>query len=376
MLIRSRNLLAESALQSYLSTSVNAGGTALPVQNIAGFKLSQAIQIGKTGTEKAEVLMLHTSAPSGTALNTTGTIKFDHAADIPVYQIKFDQVVFKRSTSGTAGTATAMTDGTVTITPDQDFTEFDDTTATSAYAYKVAYRNSVTGEVSSDSDWITPAGFSFYSLAAMRRRIRSKLFNANFIPTDDIVNDWVNEYLEIMNGAIIDVNRDYAIGTVDIGYSGTAELGTITASDFKELRRAWHTTDGVNFYKATRMDLTGYEPNQTFSSSEPYFYYQGDTVVGRKPADASGTMRIAYYKLNPVLTNDTDELPVPMRAYTKGFVDYGVAQALYKDNKPDEAARREEIAYAVVAKFVSQVAPRSQDGPVTMIYEEPLEGEW
>lgn len=376
MLIRSKNQLDQVALNSFLSTSVNAGGTVVPVQNIAGFKLSQAIQIGKTGTELAEILMADSSAPTGTAINTTGTIKFAHPQDIPVYQVKFDQVVFKRSTAGTAGTATAITSGTLSITPDQDFTEYDDTTATSAYAYKVAYRNSVTGEVSSDSDWITPAGFSFYSLASIRRRIRSKLFNANFIPTDDIVNDWVNEYLEIMNGAIIDVNKDYAIGTVDVAYSGTAELGTITATDFKEVRRVWYTTDGVNFYKATRMDLTGYEPNQTFSATDPYFYYQGDTVIGRKPSDASGTLRIAYYKLSTILTNDTDELPVPMRAYTKGFVDYGLAQALYKDNKSEEAARREDISYAVTAKFVSQVAPRSQDGPVTMIHEQPLEGEW
>jgi len=376
MLIRSKNILDQSALSTFLATSVNAGGTSLYVQNIAGFTLSQAIQVGKTNTEKAEVLVLDSSSPSGTTLNTTGTIKFDHAGDIPVYQIKFNQVVFKRSTSGTAGTATAMTNGTVTITPDQEFTEFDDTTATSSYAYKVAYKNSVTGEVSADSDWITPAGFSFYSLAAMRRRIRSKLYNANFIPTDDIVNDWINEYMEIMNGAIIDVNKSYALGTTDVAFSGTAELGTITATDFKEIRRVWFTSDGNTFYNAKQMDINEYDPQAVFSAIDPFYYYQGDTVIGRKPADASGTARIVYYKLNPVLSNDTDELPVPMRAYTKGFVDYGVAQALYKDNKSQEAARREEIAYAVIAKFVSQVAPRDFDGPRTMRHEYPIEGEY
>lgn len=376
MLIRSRNLLAESALQSYLSVATNAGGTSLPVQNIAGFKLSQAIQIGKTATERAEVLVLDSSAPSGTVLNTTGTARFDHAGDIPVYQIKFNQVVFKRSTSGTAGTATAMTDGTVTITPDQAFTEFDDTSATSAYAYKVAYRNSVTGEVSADSDWITPAGFSFYSLASIRRRIKSKLYNSNFIPTDDIVNDWINEYLEIMNGAVIDVNKSYALGTADVAFSGTAELGTITATDFKEIRRVWFTSDGNTFYKATQMDINEYDPSAIFSATEPFYYYQGDTIIGRKPADASGTARIVYYKLLPVLSNDTDELPVPMRAYTKGFVDYGLSQALFKDNKPDQASSREQIAYAVTAKFVSQIAPRSSDGPRTMHHVYPIEGDF
>jgi len=176
----------------------------------------------------------------------TGTTTYDHAADTPVYAIKFDQIIFKRSTSGTAGTATAMTDGTVTITPDSEYTIFDDTTGASTYAYRTQYRNSVSGETSSDSDWQTTEGFSFYSLAKIRDRVKRKLFGNNIIQDDQTINDWINEWIESMNNVAIDVNKDYSYGTVDVAF-GTSGLGTISTSNFKEVRRMWVTYNGTDY---------------------------------------------------------------------------------------------------------------------------------
>lgn len=374
MLIKAKNNLTDVAQNTYLSSSVSAGGTALPVQNIAGFNASWAVQIGRTGEQQTEIKLLSASTPSGTQLTTTGTVTYDQPQDTPVFAIKYDKMIFKRSTDGTAGTATAMTGGTVNITPSSVYTAFDDTTGASTYAYKVAFYNSVLATSSSDSDWITPAGFSFYSLAKLRSRIRAKFFDSSFIPTDEQIDDWINEWLEVMTNAAIKVNKDYAIGTVDVAYSGTAQLGTITATDYKDVRRVWYI-DGSGTTPATKKDLTGFSPNEQFTAANPHYFFQGDNIIGRLPNDAAGTLRIAYYKMNPVLVNDTDELPVSMRSYTKSFVDYGYAQGLHKDGKASEGEIRENRAEKGKNDFIKEITPRAFTGTVYVDTVEAIDGD-
>lgn len=374
MLIRAKNNLTDIAQNTYLSSAVSAGAGTLPVQNIAGFNASWAIQLGRTGEQQTEIKLITASAPTGTALLTTAVTTYDQPQDTPVFAIKYDKMIFKRSTSGTAGTATAMTDGTVNITPNSLYTSFDDTTGASTYAYKVAFYNSVLTTSSSDSDWITPAGFSFHSLAKIRERIRGKLFDSSYIPTDDTISDWVNEWLEVMNNAAVSVNKDYSLGTTTVSYSGTAQLGTITATDFKDVRKVEFTTDGNTYYQASKKGLTEFSPNEAFVATKPYFFYQGDNVLGRLPYDVSGTARIIYYKNQTVLVNDTDTLPISMQPYTKSFVDYGLAQALAKDGKGAEAQLAENRAMAAKNEFIRQITPRSHTGPVFVESVEPLDG--
>ncbi len=374
MLIRSLNSLDKSSQNSFISTAVASNASTIPVYNISGAFANWAIQVGQTGQEQSEVKVLGASAPSGTTLITTAGLTYEHPADTPVYFTKFDQLIFKRSTAGTAGTATAMTGGTVTITPDSTETVFDDTTGAAAYAYKVSYRNSVTGDVSSDSDWLTQAGFSFYSKAKIRERIKGKLFDSGFIK-DEVIDDYINEWLEIMNNAAIKVNKDYLLGTVDVAFSGTATLGTITAADFKEIRRLDFTNDGSSWFMSTKKDSTDFSMNQTYNASHPYHYFQGDNIIGRLPATESGTARIVYYKLYPVLDDETDELPVSMHGYTKSFVDWGVAQSLWKDGKDQRAEKRESAAYGERDRFVSEITPRSATGIVDIQMIEPMGGD-
>ena len=333
MIIKAQNLLDTIAQKTYLTQTDSASGTVLHVKNMAGFGASWGVQVGDTGEEQSEIKLLGTATPSGTAGTLTAGLSFDHPADTPVYAIKYNQIIFKVSTSGTSGTASAITNGTISITPDNETTNFDHTAGASTYAYKTSYYNSVLDSESSDSDWLIPAGYDFYSLAKIRGRVKDKLINAGYLGDDDIVDDWINEWLETMTNTAIDVNEDYNMGTIDVAFSGTAELGTITSSDFKQLRRVWYSTDGINWYISRKMNLTAYDPNESFNSTYPFFYMQGDTVIGRQPHDTSGTLRLSYYKLNTVLSNETDTLPVTMKGYTKSFVDYSLAQAYYKDGK-------------------------------------------
>src|SRR5258706_5875821 len=178
MIIRAINNLTINAPKTYLASNISAGTNVLPVRNINSFNTSWAVQVGETGEAQTEILLLTNSVPSGTLGTSTANCAYDHPADTPIYAIKYDQLVFERSTAGTLGTASPMTNGTVTIQANGSQTIFDDTTGVSTYAYRTYFQNSILLTVSSESDWITPAGFSFYSLGKMRQRTKDKLVSA------------------------------------------------------------------------------------------------------------------------------------------------------------------------------------------------------
>lgn len=363
MIVKTRNILDKSSQYSYLSEALSAGTGPLKVKNINPFTASYAVQIGNTGENQAETIMLGTATPAGTGILIVGTLRYDHPTDTPVYSIKYNQIIFKKSSAGTSGTAAAFTGSTANITPNSEYTQYDDTSGVVTDAYKTQYYNSVTTAVSAESDWITPSGFSFYSLAKLRDRIKKKLHSSGYIKYDETIDDWINEWLEKMTNTIIDVNRDYLIGTTDVAFSGTAELGTITATDYKEVRKIWWTADGTDWFQMTRMDLNDFEPTTTYSDSHPYYFFQGDNVIGRKPNEVSGTARVYYYQTNSVLDDDTDELPVSMRNYTKSFVDYGLGQAYLLDEKIPQGNLFISSAMGELNAFRNEMTPRHKSGP-------------
>ena len=362
MIIKNTNSLAIDTPRTYLTNLEAAGTNVIRWKNPNGFFASWAIQIGDLNEEQTEVILLGASTPAGTAGTLAASTLYEHPADTPVYAIKYNQVVFERSTTGTVGTATPMTDGTVTYQADHSYTIFDDTTGSQTYSYRTRFRNSVLAVTTSQSDWLTPSGFDFYSLARIRERIKRKLWDATFITDDTIIDDWINEWKDEMSNAVIALNEDYAIGTVDIAF-GTAGLGTITTTDFSQIRRIDITYNGQDFYFSTKQNVNDYDPNQVFSSVHPYHNWMGDTVFQVKPPESGGTARIAFYRFGTTMVNDTDVLPLPMRSYTKSFVDYGLSQAYLKDEKLDHYDRTITLAHGAKNDFITKLTPRDQSGP-------------
>lgn len=373
MNIRVKNLLDQSAQYSFLSNGEASSASTLRVRNINGFSPSWGVQVGKTGEEQTEVLVLGTGAISGTALTLATASLYEHPTDTPVYAIKYDKIIFKRSATGTAGTASAL--ATVAITPDQEYTQYEETSPSSTYAYKTQFYNSVTGGTSSESDWWVPSGFTFYSLAKMRDRVKRKLVSAGYLKDDQTIDDWMNEWLETMTNTAIDVNQDYLLGTTNVAFSGTQSLGTISVTDFKEVRKALITTNGSDYYMMTKMRVNDFMPDQTFAESHPYYYMHGDRVIGRLPADNSATISLTYYQAPPNLVNETDELPYSMQRYTKSFINYALSQAYYLDNKADRGDRYYNDAVSDMGKFRAEIAPRQKSGPQFIQIISPISAE-
>lgn len=374
MIIKAENNLALNVPKTYLTNNESSGTNVLRWKNPNGFSASWAIQVGETGQEQTEVVLLGTATPSGTAGTLTANTLYEHPADTPIYAIKYNQVVFERSTAGTTGTATPMTNGTVTVQPDLLFTLFDDTSGSASYGYRSYFRNSVLNVTTTESSWTTSGGLNFYTLGRMRNRIKAKLWNANFVSDDDL-DDWINEWQEKMRNAAISVNEDYALGTVDVAF-GTAGLGTMTATDFRGgFTRLWVTYNGVDFYQATKQGINNFIPDQIFSTTHPYFYMQGESVFGINPPESGGTARITYPTINTLMSNDTDELPTSMKPYSKSFVDYSHAQALQKDGRKDEAQAKEASAYSELERFKTEISPRNKTGATYIELVENISGD-
>lgn len=359
-LIRARNLLHEIAPQTRLTHAEVSGTTAIRVENSTALTESWAVQVGAVGGEQTEVVI---GTPTNAGTIGVGALTYDHPADTPLSFIKYNQVVFERSTAGTTGTATPMTNGTISYQPDSEYTVFDDTSGSASYGYRTYFRNSVLAVNSTESDWITFAGHSFYSLAKIRERSKNKLWDASWLK-DDIVDEWINEFKDELANAVIQTNEDYSLGTVNLAF-GTNGLGTITTADFGQLRRVWVTYDGTNKYQSTKMNVNDFLPNQIFSATHPYHYFQGDEIIGIKPSDTAGTAELVFYRFGTTMVNDTDVLPLPMRPFTRSFTDYVKLNGQYKDEK----ATQENIDLFVAREkenFVTSITPRDKTG-ITMI---------
>jgi hypothetical protein len=373
MLLSVQNNLDQlpSTQQSFLSVNLAASGTVVPVKNINGFTASWAQQIGKTGEEQAEIAII-SGAPAGTAFNTSGTIRYAHPQDTPVYQIHYDKIIFLRSTNGTAGTATAL--ATVSITPDSFYTQYDDTSGISTYAYQTQYYNSISGDVSGTSSWFVPGGPSFYSLQKIRDRIKHDIYSAGYIKDDNTIHDWINEYVEVMTNSALKVNQGYALGTAAYSF-GTAGLGTITEPLFKYATKVEITTDGVSYVNSTEIPINQFSSTDTYSKSAPRHYWQGNTVFGVLPNGNSGTARLTLGELSAQLVNDSDELPQFLKAYTTGCIEYGQYKAFDLDQKGSDADRHFQKFLVYQNAFIAEITPRDQTGIKFINLSEGLSGD-
>lgn len=376
-LIKIINNLADTAPKTSLSAGLNASVGTASVKNVSGFSASWAVQIGATGEEKSEIQLLGTATPSGTSFTFVGSSAYAHPVDTNVFGIKYDKAIVYRSETGTSSAATAIPGGTISITPDSEYTIYDDTAGQATYGYRVSFMNSVLGTSTETdlSDWLTDTGYSFYSLGFITDRVKGKLFSTSFIPGDlqETIRDWSNEWIETMASEAINVNEDYLIGTVDVAH-GTDGLGTITSEDFRDVRRVWYTTNGADFYKASKKSIIDFDPNDVYSEAHPYYFFQGDNVIGKLPYSTAGTLRLVYYARPSLLDTSGDELPVVMRSYTNSFVSYCLAQASYLDNKETMGDRYMAMANASKNDFIKQITPRSKSGPEYITLTDDITG--
>lgn len=363
--------------QTYVATGINTSGTTSPVRNSDGFTANWAVQVGQTGEETAEILIV-SGIPSGTALNfgtnpthTGGSLLFSHAQDSIIYQTHYDQIIFSRSVTGTAGPFSAL--ATVSIQPDNQFTQYNDPAGVGTYAYYAQYYNSVNGDTSGSSSIFLPGGPTFYSLQKLRSRTKDKLFSAGYIRSDNLVTDWINEWMEMMTNSAIKVNQGYMIGTNMYGF-GTAGLGTITDPFFKQVVKMEVTYDGVQFIPSTEIAIRSYTQSDYFSLNSPRHAWVGENVFEILPHSQAGSVKVTYSQRFTPLVNDSDEPPLTLKAYTTSCTEYCLSVAYGLDQKDTESQQHFQLYDQGKQDFIAEITPRDQTSAKSIDITESISG--
>ena len=261
---------------------------------------------------------------------------------------------------------------TISITPDQLSTQYDDTTGVSTYAYYAQYTNSITGDLSGSSPIFTPGGPSIYSLQKLRQRIKDKLYTYGFIRNDDVITDWINECYEQMTNAAIKVNQNYLLGSASYGF-GTSGMGTVTDDSFKQPVKVEVTFDGNTYMQSSQMAVNDFSEGDYFSTYAPRHAWWGETQFEILPHSSPGTARITYSTRFTPLVNDSDTLTQTLKAYTTAFVEYGLAQAYGLDQKQDYD-KHMQVYMQSKQDFINEITPRDVSSPKTISLSESVSG--
>lgn len=162
MIITGYNPLTDHLEKTNLAQDYAAGVTSIITRDTNNFANGDRIMLGEMGRERTEIATINAAISSdGITLGVVAT-KYPHSTDDPVYQLKYDQIEFFRSTTTVGGTYTILSGGTVNVDVDNadKETRFNDTGGLSSYFYKIKYYNSVTATESDFSDPIAATGYT------------------------------------------------------------------------------------------------------------------------------------------------------------------------------------------------------------------------
>lgn len=193
MIIPVYNPSVDNLERTYLSQGLSAGVTALVVDNNNSFVINDRVMIGELGRERTEIVTVTGAVTAGTAL-TVGATTFPHEAGSPVTQLRYDQVKYYRSTTGTTGTYTLLTTVNMDVDNADLLTNYDDTTGLSTYYYKVSFYHSVSTIESSLSDAIAGSGYARNTVGFMIDEIlREAADEQEEFTTRTEILGWFNE---------------------------------------------------------------------------------------------------------------------------------------------------------------------------------------
>lgn len=309
----------ETGLQStQLLADVLATATTSSVENSVGFAQNDILLYGSFGNEKTEIVTLAT-LPTNQSI-THSALKFDHPARTPINMLRYNQVEISRSTSED-GAYSVLT--TIAITPDEDYTVYDDSSVTETNWYKVRYKNSVANTYSSYSDPIEGVGYTEESLYDM---------------TDEVLEDFGDPLSRQVSRkqvkkALMAGVRKLVIKMAQVMPQFRRQFTTqaLTATQLQTMPARCLVIYDMNIgssledsYRATyENEQKGYKDSLE-SETSPKFFFRGDQF-GVRPQPTGGNAYIWYLDAPIPMTDDSDEHGLPY-----GAREPLVAYALYR----------------------------------------------
>lgn len=143
--------------KTYLANSYTAGATSIEGKNNNRFVANDRIMIGEMGQEKTEVVTVSSVNANGTTIVIGATV-FDHAANAPIYKLRFDQVKFYRSTDAGVNYSVIATEALDVDNASLE-TIYDDVSGLATYLYKMTVYHSISAVESDYTDVIGGTGW-------------------------------------------------------------------------------------------------------------------------------------------------------------------------------------------------------------------------
>lgn len=196
MIVTAWNPPTDELEKTYLSQYAATGAATLKVKNSSRFVADKMIMVGSMGYEQTE--MLKTDAPSDSTtivLDAGGPVvtKYPHNTDDPVYLLRYDQVLFYRAAT-VGGVKTLIATLPVDVSNDEEQTIYEDLAGTGTSYYWTKYKNSITGEETEFSDFISAAGADDESLQSAVERANRRLKDPGYsLITPQMYLDFANE---------------------------------------------------------------------------------------------------------------------------------------------------------------------------------------
>lgn len=324
MIITAYNPSTDNLEKTYLASAYPAGTTSILVRNNQGFANTNLIMIGEMGREKTEIVAITGAVTLGTAI-TIGATKYPHSADDPVYLLKYDQIKFYRSTTGSGGSYSILATVAMDVDNAERATLYDDVAGLTTYYYKVTFYNSVGAIESGFSDPMAGTGYS-------RLQIGS-LVNEFLTEVDDLQQNYITvpQVLGLLNECNDDLStqsrRPYRFLRTSVPLDITAATSRITLpiSNILKVDRLKYTynllgtnrTDNIDLISIQEMEYLKYD-NLMLTSDEMFKAAIDETtnelVLYPTPTTTQlASLRLYYWKNFTTIDSlgDTLETPTP-----------------------------------------------------------------
>lgn len=340
-MIKIQNPLLTDQPKTFLSSAIVAGATTLPVLDSNAFVAGDFVVLGVVGEQQTEKTDISSVASTSSMLVTaTG---FGHSEDTVVYKTLYDQIRIYRSTTGSTGTYSLLS--TVSIEWQDMYTTYTDPNEDEDYYYKVTFLNSSSGVETAQSDAITPAGISAFSLTQIQNEILSLFTDEDQRLTNrSEITEWINQASDKMFNYLIQTDESFGL-TVSSNVAVTGAQFYALPTDMLILKRVETSAsdDSANWFKLfpVRIDNVQYGLGSGNTvASTPYQnsqYYLKGSSIGFTPNLTSGYYRVWYYPTPTRLTNSTDTLDVALRPYKHLVVAWVMYRLKQKERKFNEA---------------------------------------
>ena len=304
--------LIQNSKYSYLSTNFSSGSPSITIINTEDFAVDNFVLIGEFGKSDAEIFRvgaINTTTQVITLQNAAGSgtsTRFSHPESTKVYVLPYNQIRFYWTAAlgtiadetPTFATTTPLT-GYVSLEPASIYTTYEDSSQTTGFGWFVYY-NSVSTDVSTNSNAIPYAGFVGQTVAAVFSDFDS-LLNTNELKLVSLIDkfSWLNEGLAVLKNKLNLTSIAYFVSerqTIS-ATSGTAEYqlpadfsdiveitdnSTVNALNIgyipvSQVLSNVGTTDATRYYLRGR--YIGLSPTPTTSATYYYRYRAKATAV-------------------------------------------------------------------------------------------------